>query len=106
VYLEEELIELQNRNRRLVIDYAENETKKLRDEIDNLHRIVGGMTVPLSQFGEKNIGNKPLAPRTVVASVGGDHVQHEFEPPWQRRSINDLAGTRSNVQKTTSTSVK
>jgi len=71
VYLEEELIELQNRNRRLVIDYAENETKKLRDEIDNLHRIVGGMTVPLWQFGEKRIGDKPLASRTVVTSVGG-----------------------------------
>jgi hypothetical protein len=50
MYLEEELIERQHRNQRLVIDYAENETKKLRDEIDNLHRIVQGMTVPLWQF--------------------------------------------------------
>ena len=94
ISLEEELVELQNRNQRLLIDYTENETKKLRDEIDNLHQIVGGMTVPLWQFGEKSIGNKPLASRTVVTSVGGDHVQHEFDTPWQRRSINDSAGTR------------
>jgi hypothetical protein len=32
-----------------------NETKKLREEIDNLHRIVGGMAVPLWQFGEKSL---------------------------------------------------
>jgi hypothetical protein len=51
--------------------------------------------VPLWQFGEKNIGNKPLASRTVVTSVGGDHVQHKFDTPWQqRRSINDLVGRR------------
>jgi hypothetical protein len=31
-----------------------NETKKLREEIDNLHQIVGRMTVPLWQFGEKS----------------------------------------------------
>ena len=68
--------------------------KKLHDEIDNLHRIVGGMTVPLWQFEEKSIGNKPLASRTVVTSVGGDHVQHKFDTPWQRHSINDLTGTR------------
>jgi hypothetical protein len=41
MYLEEELIELQHRNQRRVIDYAENEAKKLRDETDNLHQIVG-----------------------------------------------------------------
>ncbi len=93
--LEEELIELQNMNWRLAIDYAENKRKKeLQDEIDNLHRIVGGMTVPLRQFGEKSIGNKTLASRTVVTSVGGDHVQHKFGTPWQQRTINDLAGTR------------
>ena len=44
----------QNRNQRLVTDYSEKYAKKLREEIDNLHRIVGGMTVPLWQFGEKS----------------------------------------------------
>ncbi len=94
MYLEEELVELQNRNRRLVIDYAENETKKLRDEIDNLRWILGGMTEPLWQFGgEKSIGNKPLESRTIVTSVRSDHVQHKLDTPWQRHSINDLAAT-------------
>jgi CobQ-like glutamine amidotransferase family enzyme len=45
----------QNRNQRLVIDHSEKWTKKLREEIDNLQRIVGGMTVPLRQFGEKSL---------------------------------------------------
>jgi hypothetical protein len=39
----------------LSLNIQKNETKKLREEIDNLHRIVGGMTVPaLWQFGEKS----------------------------------------------------
>ena len=97
--LSEELIEHQIRNRRLVIDYAENETKKLRDEIGNLHHpIVGGMTVRMWHFGENSISNKPLASRTVVTFVGGDHVQHKFDTPWQRRLINDLAGTRYSLR--------
>jgi hypothetical protein len=53
IYLEEELVELQNMNRRLVIDYTENETKKLRYEIDNLRWIVGGMTVPLKEYRQQ-----------------------------------------------------
>ena len=40
----------------------------------------------------KEFGDKPLASRTVVTSVGGDHVQYTFDTPaWQRR-LNDLAG--------------
>jgi hypothetical protein len=52
------------------------------------------MTLPLWQFGKKSIGDKPLASRTVVKSFGGDHVQHKFDTPWQRRLINDLADIR------------
>jgi hypothetical protein len=39
MYLEEGLIKLQHRNQRLVIDNAENETKKLRDEQIGLFRV-------------------------------------------------------------------
>ena len=68
MYLEEQLVDLQNSNLKLIVDTAENE-RKLRDEIENLHRVVGGMTVPLWQFGEKSIGDKPLASRIIITSL-------------------------------------
>jgi hypothetical protein len=44
-------------------------------------------------FWRKEFGDKPLASRTVVTFVGGDHVQYEFDTPaWQRR-LDDLAGS-------------
>ena len=86
LYLEEQLVELQNNNRRLIVDGGESE-KKLRDEIDNLHHVVGGMTVPLWQFGEKSVRDKPLATRIVITSTGGDRVDETDPTPQRRRSL-------------------
>lgn len=85
LYLEEQLVELQNNNRRLIVDSGENE-KKLRDEIDNLQNVVAGMTVPLWQFGEKTVGDKPFSSRIILTSVGGNR-DGERDPQQPRKSI-------------------
>ena len=87
MYLEEQLVDLQNSNLKLIVDTAENE-RKLRDEIENLHRVVGGMTVPLWQFGEKSIGDKPLASRIIITSAGG-LLANEIDQTQRRRSIGE-----------------
>jgi hypothetical protein len=86
-YLEMQLDGMQNNNRELIVARVESE-KKLRDEIESFRSIVGGMTVPLWQFGEKNILDKPLASRVVVTAVGGDpSSDFEFDPFKRRKSV-------------------
>jgi len=68
-YLEENLVDLQNTNRRLVKERQMAE-KKLRDEIDHLRSLVDGMTVPLWQFGERGEKGRMLASRIVLPVVG------------------------------------
>jgi hypothetical protein len=87
LYLEEQLVEIQNINRRLIGDSAENE-RKLREEIENLQRIVAGMTVPLWQFGEKDIHDKPLTSRIVITSAGGD-CREDLDLPKRRASLGE-----------------
>jgi len=82
LYLEEQLVELQNQIGRTVIDRIENE-KRLREEIENLRGIVGGMAVPLWQFGEQHIRDVPIASRIIVTASGG--AEEEEGKPFKRR---------------------
>mmetsp|Transcript_42159 Transcript_42159/g.127906 ORF Transcript_42159/g.127906 Transcript_42159/m.127906 type:complete len:1293 (-) Transcript_42159:43-3921(-) len=73
-YLEENLIDLQNTNRRLITDRQESE-KKLRFELVSLKILVDGMTIPLWQFGECSVTDRILASRMLLPLRGSKDRQ-------------------------------
>ena len=83
MYLEENLFEMQENNRRATLERQESE-KKLRDEIDQLIKVVEGTTMPLWQFGEAKIDSRPLASRILLPVAGS---QQEDEPNERRFSL-------------------
>uniref|UniRef100_A0A7S2ETD3 Uncharacterized protein n=1 Tax=Trieres chinensis TaxID=1514140 RepID=A0A7S2ETD3_TRICV len=68
-YLEENLIDLQSTNRRLIAERQEAE-KKLRTEVDKLKVLVDGMSVPLWQFGQCSMTERTLANRMLLPVRG------------------------------------
>ena len=69
-YLEENLVELQNLNRNLILERQVAE-EGLHVELDNLKLLVNAMTVPLWQFGECGITGQTLASRICLPVWGG-----------------------------------
>merc|ERR1719396_9391 len=61
-YLEENLVELQNTNRTMILERRDVEDA-LREELDSLKVLVDAMTVPLWQLGECGITGRALASR-------------------------------------------
>lgn len=70
-YLEENLVELQNTNRTMILERRDVEDA-LREELDSLKVLVDAMTVPLWQLGECGITGRALASRIrMPVNVGG-----------------------------------
>ena len=70
-YLEENLVELQNTNRTMILERRDVEDA-LREELDSLKVLVDAMTVPLWQLGECGITGRALASRIrMPVSLGG-----------------------------------
>ena len=78
-YLEEDLIDLQKINRRLVAECQENE-RRMMAEIEGLRELVDGMSVPLWQFGEEHKGR------------GGGTVHAEAERTLMMRMLLSIQG--------------
>lgn len=72
-YLEENLMELQSANRRIILERQEAEGT-LRAELDNVRVLVDAMTVPLWQFGECGISGRTLTSRIRLPVCGGDGI--------------------------------
>ena len=71
-YLEENLVDLQNTNRRLISDQQEVETR-LRSDLGEMKDLVDSMTIPLWQFGEGSTTEQCLASRVIVPVRGGPY---------------------------------
>lgn len=84
LYLEENLVELQDTNRRLIVERQENE-KKLRDEIEQLMQVVEGVTLPLWQLGESKMRSCPLSSRILVPVPIPNQEHLVDDEPTQRR---------------------
>ena len=70
-YLEENLVDLQNTNRRMISDQQEVETR-LRSDLGEMKDLVDSMTIPLWQFGEGSTEHC-LASRVIVPVRGGPY---------------------------------
>jgi hypothetical protein len=77
-YLEENLVELQNSNRNMILERQEAEGD-LRAELDNLKVLVNAMTVPLWQFGESGITGRTLASRIRLPVCSGDFDENDMD---------------------------
>ena len=92
-YLEENLFEMQETTRRVTLERQESE-KKLRDEIEQLIKIVEGTAMPLWQFGEAQIGSRPLASRILLPFASS---QQGDEPNVRRFSLGALESDMDEV---------
>ena len=70
-YLEENLVDLQNTNRRMISDQQDAETK-LRSDLGEMKDLVETMTFPLWQFGEGSAEHS-LASRIIIPVRGGPY---------------------------------
>jgi hypothetical protein len=86
-YLEEHLIDLQTRNRRLVIERQEGE-KRLQEDNSEIQQQLDGMRVKLWQLGEAS--PEKSAYRKLVLSCGGEEVDLQSKP-GHKRQIENLA---------------
>jgi kinesin family protein 5 len=86
-YLEEHLIDLQTRNRRLVIERQEGE-KRLQEDNSEIQQQLDGMRVKLWQLGEAS--PEKSAYRKLVLSCGGEAVDLQSKP-GHKRQIENLA---------------
>mmetsp|Transcript_55572 Transcript_55572/g.66813 ORF Transcript_55572/g.66813 Transcript_55572/m.66813 type:complete len:620 (-) Transcript_55572:191-2050(-) len=97
-YLEECLIDLQSKNRALVLEKQEGEAK-LRDELENLQVLVDGMTIPLWQFGEIGVTKRTLASRVVIPIRGCvRHGDEESSAEISGLDSHASSGMRSSVK--------
>ena len=81
-YLEEHLVDLQTRNRRLVIDRQEAE-KRLRDENGNLKNQLDGMTSKTWQLVES--AGEQMPPWRLVVPYSGEQVDIGMIEDYERR---------------------
>lgn len=85
VYLEENYVELQNRNR-MIIEQQQEAERKLRDELDSVRKVLGGMSVRLWQYNEENPdGDRPIVSRIRVPINGGNRISQVDGEPLERR---------------------
>jgi len=87
VYLEENYVQLQNRNRMIIEEQQEAE-RKLRDELNSVKKVLGGMSVPLWQYNEEKLNEeRSFASRIFIPVHGGSQsFQLDGEPPERRLS--------------------
>jgi hypothetical protein len=88
-YLEEHLIDLQTRNRRLVIERQETE-KKLREESSYLRQQLDGLNVKLWQLGEPSEDKTPPWRLIVPFSAGEEVDERPIGKLVRRLSLGDL----------------
>eukprot|EP00980_Cylindrotheca_fusiformis_P013282 scaffold3375_cov153-Cylindrotheca_fusiformis.AAC.7 len=84
-YLEEHLIDLQTRNRRLVIERQEGE-KKLLEDNSGIKQQLDGMRVKLWQLGDAS--PEKDAYWKLILSCGGEGVDLQSEPAYTRQIAN------------------
>jgi kinesin family protein 5 len=88
IYLEENYVELQNRNRAIIEERGEAE-RKLREELDNLQKVLGGMSVSLWQFSEEKPEEKRTFASRVVVPVHGGRRPTEIDTESRQRRLSD-----------------
>jgi hypothetical protein len=88
IYLEENYVELQNRNRAIIEERGEAE-RKLREELDNLQKVLGGMSVSLWQFNEGEPAEKRTFTSRVVVPVHGGSRPTEIDTEVRQRRLSD-----------------
>ena len=85
VYLEENYVELQNRNR-MIIEQQQEAERKLRDELDSVRKVLAGMSVQLWQYNEENPDDgRPIVSRIRVPINGGNSIAQVDGEPIERR---------------------
>jgi hypothetical protein len=85
VYLEENYVELQNRNRMIIEEQQEAE-RKLRDELNSVRKALGGMSVPLWQLNEKSPKEEHSFANRIVIPVSGGSPKIDEDPRERRLS--------------------
>jgi kinesin family protein 5 len=90
IYLEENLIDLQTRNKRVVIERQEAE-KKLREECADLRNQMDGLSVKLWQVGEPSTDKAPLWRLLVPFNSGEQEDDKTMEKHERRVSVGELA---------------
>ena len=89
IYLEEHLVDLQTRNRRVVVERQEAE-KKLREECALLRNQMDGLSVKLWQLGEPSIEKAPLWRLLVPFNSGEQEDDKTLEKRERRLSVGEL----------------
>jgi predicted nucleic acid-binding Zn-ribbon protein len=90
IYLEEQLVDLQTRNRRVVIERQEAE-KKLREECADLRNQMDGLSVKLWQLGEPSTEKAPLWRLLVPFNSGEREDEKTLEKHKRRVSVGELS---------------
>ncbi|KAL7520975.1 hypothetical protein ACHAWX_005669 [Stephanocyclus meneghinianus] len=88
-YLEENLLELQNSNRNIIMERQEAEDK-LRQELESLKVLVDAMTIPLWQFGECGVTGRTLASRIRLPVRGGEYIEENAQKNDGSESLESL----------------
>jgi kinesin family protein 5 len=89
IYLEEHLVDLQTRNRRVVIERQEAE-KKLREECADLRNQMDGLSVNLWQLGEPSTEKAPLWRLLVPFNSGEQQDDKTLEQHMRRVSVGEI----------------
>eukprot|EP00550_Attheya_septentrionalis_P005913 CAMPEP_0198290056 /NCGR_PEP_ID=MMETSP1449-20131203/8041_1 /TAXON_ID=420275 /ORGANISM="Attheya septentrionalis, Strain CCMP2084" /LENGTH=1226 /DNA_ID=CAMNT_0043988485 /DNA_START=89 /DNA_END=3769 /DNA_ORIENTATION=- len=87
-YLEESLLDLQNTNRRTILEREESE-KKLRGEAEKLKVLVNEATIPLWQFGEISVAERTLPRRVILPIRGGSEERDASWADTNPRIVDD-----------------
>lgn len=88
IYLEENYVELQNKNR-VVIEERQESERMLREERDSLQKALGGMSVSLWQFNEDKPGKVRTFASRVVIPVQGGHRPSDIDTEPRPRRLSD-----------------
>jgi len=78
MYLEENLVNLQNKNRQIIVEQQESE-RKLRAELETLKVMTDALKVPLWQFGECSITERNLSNRIMLPMRGHNTEEEKKE---------------------------
>ena len=88
-YLEEQVVDLQNQNRRLYTEKVEAE-KKMREENSALQKELDGASIRLWQLGDKMEANTPKC-RILVPSNGKPFDATKEDSPQRRVSLGNIS---------------
>ena len=91
-YIEENLVDLQNTNRKIISDRQDAETR-LRNELGDMKELVDSMTIPLWQFGEEGSSEQSLSSRVIIPIRGGPYPDGVN---WKASPLPDITGYASD----------